>query len=85
MTKILHIDNQYQVFYILIKEGSLITSTVPLECAVSMLKKDYFDLILSEPQQMAILTPDTADGGRLADQNLYSVLEKGSPLGKEFG
>jgi len=41
----------------LIREGALIQSTVSLEAALTMLKNDKFDLILSEPQNMAILTP----------------------------
>jgi hypothetical protein len=57
--KIMHIDGEYQVVYILIREGSLTKSTIPLEAAVTMLKNDKFDLILSEPQNMAILTPLT--------------------------
>ncbi len=55
--KIMYIDDEYQVIYILIREGSLTKSTVPLEAAVTMLKNEQFDLILSEPQNMAILTP----------------------------
>jgi hypothetical protein len=55
--KIMHIDGDYRVVYILIREGALIQSTVSLEAALTMLKNDKFDLILSEPQNMAILTP----------------------------
>jgi hypothetical protein len=35
----------------------MMKSTVPLEKAIEMLKNDRFDLILSEPQQIAILDP----------------------------
>jgi hypothetical protein len=59
--KILHIDNDYQVVMILIKKIAFIKSPVSLEAAVTMLKNDRFDLILSEPQNMAILTPQSAD------------------------
>jgi hypothetical protein len=55
--KILHVDNDYKVIYILIREGTLIKSTVPLEAALIMLKNEDFDLILSEPHNIAILTP----------------------------
>jgi hypothetical protein len=55
--KIMHIDEEYRVVYILIREGALIQSTVSLATALTMLKNDQFDLILSEPQNMAILTP----------------------------
>jgi hypothetical protein len=53
----MHIDDDYRVVYILIRQGALIQSTVSLEAALTMLKNDKFDLILSEPQNMAILTP----------------------------
>jgi len=64
MIKILHIDSHYEIFYILIKESSLIKSTVPIECAISMLKTDWFDLVLSEPQHLAILAPDRSGEGK---------------------
>jgi hypothetical protein len=53
--KILHIDSDFQVFYVIVREGSLIHSTVSLEKAVLLLKTIDFDLILSEPHQKAIL------------------------------
>ncbi len=59
--KILHIDSHYRVAYILIRDGTLTKSTVSLETALTMLKNDLFDLILSEPHNMAILTPQSAD------------------------
>jgi len=58
--KIMHIDDDYRVEYFLIRERALIQSTVSLEAALTMLKNDQFDLILSEPQIMAILTPQGA-------------------------
>jgi hypothetical protein len=58
--KIMHINSHYEVIYVIINDGALIKSTVPLETAISMLKNDTFDLILAEPQNMAILTPQTA-------------------------
>jgi len=57
--KILHIDADYRVFYFIIRDKTLIKSTVALETALSLLKNEKFDLILSEPQNMAILTPQT--------------------------
>ncbi|MGA3086415.1 MAG: hypothetical protein ABSE95_16745, partial [Thermodesulfobacteriota bacterium] len=57
--KIMHINSHYEVIYVIINDGALIKSTVPLETAISMLKNDTFDLILAEPQNMAILTPQT--------------------------
>jgi hypothetical protein len=53
--KILHIDADYQAHYIIIREGSLIHSTVSLKTAMAFLKSVEFDLILSEPHNKAIL------------------------------
>lgn len=58
--KIMHIDTDYHVVYVLIREGALIKSTVPLEIAIPMLKNEHFDLILFEPRHMAFLTPQTS-------------------------
>ena len=53
--KILHIDPDYKVTYFIIREGSFIESLVPLEAAITLLKKGTFDLIISEPHNRAIL------------------------------
>ncbi len=53
--KILHIDGQYEGFYMIIQEGITIRSQVNLKEIVKLLKTEEFDLILSEPQNMAIL------------------------------
>jgi hypothetical protein len=58
--KILHIDLNWEVVYVVIQDGTLIKSTVPLETAISLMKNVNFDLILSEPQHRAVLTPQTA-------------------------
>ncbi len=58
--KILHIDTDYQVAYWLIFEGTRIKSHLSMEIALSMLENELFDLILSEPQNMAVLTARTA-------------------------
>jgi hypothetical protein len=55
--KIMHIDSDYRVVYISIREGALNKSPVVLEDALTLLKNITFDLILSEPQHLAILTP----------------------------
>jgi hypothetical protein len=55
--KILHIDLDWNVIYLLIRAGILIKTSVSLETAVSLLKKVRFDLIIDEPQHKAILTP----------------------------
>ena len=68
--KIMHINSQYDVIYVIIHDGTLIKSTVPLETALSMLKNEKFDLILAEPQNMAILTPQTTKENFSLTQNL---------------
>jgi hypothetical protein len=54
---ILYIDSDWKVIYFHIQNGVTIKSIVPLEPAIFMLKNVKFDLILSEPQNIAILTP----------------------------
>jgi hypothetical protein len=58
--KILHVDSNWDVVYIVIQDGMLMKSIVPMKTAVDLLKKVKFDLILSEPQNKAVLTPQTA-------------------------
>lgn len=55
--KILHIDPNYKVTYFINRLGSLIRSPVSLETAINLLKTEQFDLILSEPHNKAIWTP----------------------------
>jgi hypothetical protein len=55
--KVLHIDEEYRVVYVLIRDGALIKSPVQMETAIAMLNTEVFDLILFEPQNLAILTP----------------------------
>ncbi len=62
--KILHIDGDWKIVYIIIRTGSLIKSLVPLKTALNLLKKENFDLIISEPHHWAILTPQTAPDGQ---------------------
>jgi hypothetical protein len=57
--KILHIKADCQVVYIIILDGVQIKSPLPLETAIFMLENEKFDLIFSEPQNMAVLTPQT--------------------------
>ena len=66
--KILHIDNQYEGFYMIIKEGVTIRSSLCLKEIIKLLKKEEFDLILSEPQNMAILNTANQDS---QDQELH--------------
>jgi hypothetical protein len=54
--RILHIDPSYQVVYFIFGERTIIRSTVPLKTAIRLLRdNEEFDLIISEPQEMAIL------------------------------
>jgi hypothetical protein len=62
LLKILHINPSWEVVYILIGDGIFVKSNVPLEEAIPMLKNDNFDLILSEPQNIAILDHPTDSG-----------------------
>jgi hypothetical protein len=60
LIKILHIDPGWKVIYILIRGGALVKTAVSLKTALTLLKKQKFDLILSEPQNIAIVSPETA-------------------------
>jgi hypothetical protein len=60
LIKILHIDREWRVRYWIIRTGSLIRSEVPLKCALHLLKRQRFDLIISEPHHWAILEPSGA-------------------------
>jgi hypothetical protein len=67
--KILHIDINYQVVYMVIFNGVQIKSSLPMETALLMLENERFDFIFSEPQRMAVLTPLTAS------DNMESIVE----------
>jgi len=55
LIKILHIDPDYQITYLIFRHRSTIRTSVPLETAIKLLKKEDFDLIVSEPHNKAIL------------------------------
>jgi len=55
LIKILHIDPDYQVTYLIYRHRSSDRTSVPLETALMLLKKEDFDLIVSEPHNKAIL------------------------------
>ncbi len=57
--KILHIDPNYKVTYFINRPGSLIRSLVSLKEAIHLLKTEKFDLILAEPHNKAIWTPQS--------------------------
>jgi hypothetical protein len=59
--RILHIDPAYQIVYFILGERTSIRSTVPLKTAIRLLQEnEEFDLIISEPQKMAILNSKLA-------------------------
>lgn len=56
--KILHIDPNYQGHVITIQQGALVQDSLTLGKTLEAVKQQHFDLILSEPQNLAILPPD---------------------------
>ena len=52
--RIMHIDSDYQVFLMVINEGTSTVSGLSLDEALECIKTQDLDLILSEPQNMAI-------------------------------
>lgn len=57
--KILYINANFQVTYTIIRKGGVIRSAISLPTALAMLENETFDLILSEPQLMAVFTSKT--------------------------
>jgi hypothetical protein len=57
LIKILHVDPNWKVIYILIRGGALVKTAVSMEIALKLLAKLKFDLIISEPQNIAIMGP----------------------------
>ena len=57
LIKILHIDKNWKIIYILNYRGIIIKTKVSIETAIVLLSKQKFDLILTEPFNTAILTP----------------------------
>jgi hypothetical protein len=55
IVKILHIDRNWKITYVIIRKGILMKSRISLKSTLAMVKKDFFDLILSEPQNLALL------------------------------
>ena len=61
-TKIIHIDKDYKVNYLVILDGSIDRKTLSLETATSMLNRETFDLIISEPHNIALFTQQDSPG-----------------------
>jgi len=55
LIKILHIDPDYQITYLIYRPRTSIRTSVSLQSAIALLKKEDFDLIISEPHNKAIL------------------------------
>ena len=55
LIKILHIDPDYRITYFIYSSRLSIRTSVPLQSAIGLLKKEDFDLIVSEPHNKAIL------------------------------
>lgn len=69
---ILHVDHDYQVTYWIIQGDVKISSPVTIPQTIQLLNNFEFDLIVSDPQKIAILKPSSTDtffpkeGGRKA-------------------
>jgi hypothetical protein len=57
--KILHIDPDFKITYFIKHPGAVIHSLVSLKEAIQLLKDIEFDLILSEPHNLAVLKSQT--------------------------
>jgi hypothetical protein len=77
--KILHIDPEYKVTYLIYRSGSSIQSIVNLQEAIDLLKTVDFDLVISEPHHRAILNNPEPAG--LSGLSLMEVsrAEAGNP------
>ena len=59
LTKVLHINARGDVTYMLLRDGLTIKSNLSSESAVKMLQFKVFDLIFSEPHDLAGWTSGT--------------------------
>ena len=50
IVKILHIDPNWKITYLVIRKGILMKSCLSLEATLSMVKTDLFDLIFRNPK-----------------------------------
>lgn len=58
---ILYLDRDYQVTYWIIRDDVKMFSQVTIPQAIQLLKNFEFDLIISDPQNIAILKPSSTD------------------------
>jgi hypothetical protein len=54
--KILYIQADHQILYILLLDGVFVKSFLSLETALAMLDQEQFDLIFSVPQNLLVYT-----------------------------
>jgi hypothetical protein len=59
LIKILHIDPNWKVIYVLTRGGAQVKTVVSMKTALLLLANHKFDLVLSEPQNIAIMDPQT--------------------------
>jgi hypothetical protein len=67
---ILLVDQDYQISYWILQDKTKIVSCISLTQAIELLKSKEFDLILSEPQNMAILKPTSKSEDSPAGKSL---------------
>ena len=60
--KIIHIDPGFKINYFIKSPGSFIQSILSLREAINLLKTQKIDLIISEPHNKAILSPEDSAG-----------------------
>lgn len=65
--RILYIDPSWKAMFILIRKGIMIKSIISLKTALSLLKKQNFDLLLADPLNMSILNPQESIKNRVMD------------------
>lgn len=58
---IFYLDQDYQVTCWIIQGGAKLSSQVTIPQAIQLLKSCEFDLIISDPQKIAILKPGLSD------------------------
>jgi hypothetical protein len=58
---IFYLDQDYKVTYWIIRENVKISSQITIPQAIQLLKNYEFDLIISDPQKLAILNPCSTD------------------------
>lgn len=79
--KILHIDPDFKVTYFIKHPGGIIRSLISLQQAIQLLKTDEFDLILSEPDNKAIMKPQT--NSSTMDNKIRVLIVDDNPILRE--